>query len=101
MRFLVWFDCIVPLAVEGVALDVDSGQFGFGDFDTAWIARASTAAWVRVRSSRRHAMGTRRRRVVHTRPCCLPIGLGNPRSARPAMMNMLLRRPEPVMETGR
>src|SRR5271165_6462896 len=44
MRFLVWFDCIVPLAVEGVALDVDSGQFGFGDFDTAWIARAIEVA---------------------------------------------------------
>ncbi len=46
-------------------------------------------------------MGTRRRRVVHTRPCCLPIGLGSPRSARPAMMNKPLRRPEPVVETGR
>ena len=44
MRFLVWFDCIVPLAVEGEALDVDSGQFGFGDFDTAWIARAIEVA---------------------------------------------------------
>src|SRR4249919_3734534 len=44
MRFLVWFDCIVPLAMEGVALDVDSGQFGFGDFDTAWIARAIEVA---------------------------------------------------------
>ena len=30
--------------VEGVALDVDSGQFGFGDFDTAWIARAIEVA---------------------------------------------------------
>ena len=46
-------------------------------------------------------MGTRRRRVIHTRPCCLPIGLGSPRSARPAMMNKPLRRPEPVVETGR
>ena len=27
-----------------MALDVDSGQFGFGDFDTAWIARAIEVA---------------------------------------------------------
>src|SRR5207342_2610736 len=40
MRFLFWFDCIVPLAVEGVTLDVDGGQFGFGDSYAAWIARA-------------------------------------------------------------
>jgi hypothetical protein len=30
--------------VEGVVLDFDGGQFGFGDFDTAWIARAIDAA---------------------------------------------------------
>ena len=40
MRFLFWFDCVVPLAVEGVTLDVDGGQFGFGDSYAAWIARA-------------------------------------------------------------
>jgi hypothetical protein len=42
--FFVWFDGVVPFAMERMMLDFDCSQFGFGDFDAAWIARAIDSA---------------------------------------------------------
>ncbi len=32
-----WTDGVVPVAMEGIALDVDGGHFGIADFDAFWV----------------------------------------------------------------
>ena len=32
-----WRDGVVPVALEGIALNVEGSHFGIGDFDTFWI----------------------------------------------------------------
>src|SRR5438309_6519259 len=36
-RLFSWRDGVVPIALEGIALNVEGSHFGIGDFDTFWI----------------------------------------------------------------
>src|SRR5437763_9120116 len=36
-RLFSWRDGVVPIVLEGIALNVEGSHFGIGDFDTFWI----------------------------------------------------------------